>query len=189
MKKLAALLTLLAVTDLTHAASPRSCRVTTSRVNKLRVDSTAHSIHHQAAHQQFVITAFAIPVAVPVAPFAPYWYGINDYYHGPLHGSASVRGDLENRRRETASDKEPRAAELRFGGLRSEHSLVAQRCTSCHGRTSPKEGLSLIDPPSLSAGDRLRAIRAVIHGEMPPETEPPLTDADRTALLRELTAD
>ena len=66
---------------------------------------------------------------------------------------------------------------------------MAQKCTTCHGRTSPKQGLSLIDPLSLSAEDRLRSIRAVVSGEMPPADSEPLNDADRTAILRELTAE
>ena len=118
-----------------------------------------------AAHSNFVITAFAVPVAVPVAPFAPYWYGVAEYAHEPPSPSP----------RESAT--KPQASTIKL------------RCASCHGAISPKQGLSLIDPTALSADDRLRAIRAVVTGAMPPETESPLTDADRTAILRELLND
>jgi len=189
MKPLTALLTLFALTVPSHGASPRFCRINTAaRVNRVRIVSTAHANNHHAAQQQFVITAFAVPVAVPVAPLATYWYGVSDYTSAPSwRGSASPRTVPEALPPELSREAEPRS--IGFHGRVSEpvSSIIAQKCTSCHGRTSPKQGLSLVDPRSLSDHDRLRAIRAVINGDMPPVEAEPLTDADRTAILRELT--
>lgn len=194
MKQLATLLILLLLAVPSHASPPRLCRTTTaSRINHVRVVTASHGVHHHAAQPHFVVTAFAVPVAVPVAPFAPYWYGVGDYYHAPsVRGSVWERTGPEAPPRRTAHEAEPRslgAPGFRSGASEAERSLVAIRCASCHGRTSPKQGLSLVDPLSLSAADRLRAARAVVNGEMPPENEEPLTEAERAALLRELIAE
>jgi mono/diheme cytochrome c family protein len=185
MKLAATFLALLSLTVPSHAASPRACRNTTaSRVNRVRLVSTAHSGNHHIAQQQHVITAFAVPVAVPVAPLAAYWYGVSEYASFP--GSASQRTAPEALSAEPSRETEPRGSGLQGGAPKPARSLIAQRCTSCHGRTSPKQGLSLVDPLSLSDQDRLRAIRAVVNGDMPPAEGEPLADADRTAILREL---
>jgi cytochrome c553 len=191
MKLAIALLALLSLAIPAQAASPRVCRNATA-LRAGRVHFVSTSSNHQTAQQQFVITAFAVPVAVPVAPFATYWYGVSDYHVGQAvpdiaSFSRSARAKGEAQPREAATDVGPRSAALRDS--RAPRSLIAQRCTSCHGRTSPKQGLSLVDPLSLSDQDRLKALRAVINGEMPPAEADPLNDADRTAILRELTAE
>lgn len=191
MKLAATLLALLSLTIPAHAASPRDCHNSTaSSVNRARFVSTAHFSSHHTAQQQFVITAFAVPVAVPVAPFATYWYGVSDYHDMPsFPGSARQRTAPEALPPKTANDVESKNAALRSGASPAPQSLIAQRCTSCHGRTSPKQGFSLVDPLSLSDHDRLRAIRAVVNGDMPPAEADPLTEAQRAALLKELTAE
>ncbi len=196
MKPLTTLLALLAVVVPSHAASPQTCRIVApSRVNRQRIISTAQTIPHHTDQPHFVVTAFAIPVAGPVAPFAPYWYGISDYHQTPsFPGSARERTAPEAMLRESPSEAQPVGQSLpdiqrqQRADRTSEpkRSIITQRCTSCHGRTSPKQGLSLADPFSLSDKDRLRAVRAVIKGDMPPDTEPLLTDDDRAALLAEL---
>ena len=178
MKLFNTLLTLLTLTLPSHAASPKTCRIAAaSRVNRLQIISTAHTIPHHTHQPQFVVTAFAVPVAVPVAPFAPYWYGISDYHvgHAPPDNPPVSYAPPEIQQH----DRQGRVSQ-------PARPLITQRCASCHGRTSPKQGLSLVDPVSLSDHDRLRAVRAVINGEMPPDTENPLTDGDRAALVAEL---
>ncbi|MEX2138672.1 MAG: hypothetical protein WD894_05385, partial [Pirellulales bacterium] len=98
--------------------------------------------------------------------------------------------------RRTAREAEPLISTFPGGAweradetLKRDSSLVALRCGACHGRTSPKQGLSLIDLPALAAEDRLGAVRAVLDRSMPPETEAPLSDSDRAAILRELITD
>jgi mono/diheme cytochrome c family protein len=195
MKLTATLLALLSLAVPSYAAAPRACRTATvSCSNRIRVVATSPTVNHQGAKPQFVVTAFAVPVAVPVAPFAPYWYGLSDYQEtSSLRGSASQRAAHEalprETQRQTFIEAEPRENAHPAGARNRETSIVAQKCASCHGRTSPKQGLSLVDPLSLSDADRLRAIRAVINGEMPPAEAEPLSEAGRTAILRELTDD
>jgi hypothetical protein len=187
MKRATTLLALLSLSLPSHAASPRACRNNTAaRVNRVRIVSTAHANNHHTAQHQFVITAFAVPVAVPVAPFATYWYGVSEYTS--IQGSARQRTAPEALPPEPAREAQPRTSAFRGRDSDRERSLIAQHCTSCHGRTSPKQGLSLIDPLSLSDHDRLRAIRAVVNGDMPPAEGEPLTAAQRAALLKELAA-
>jgi hypothetical protein len=193
MKTLTALLALLTLALPVHAGSPRLCRNAATPVNRLGIVSHVNA-HQHNNHSHLVVTAFAVPVAVPVGPFAPYWYGVSDYYAPSSPGSASRQAVSEAVARESTRDAErrgdtfPRGAWERERVERSvgEHSLLSQHCISCHGRTSPKQGLSLVDPRSLSADSRFRAIRAVVLGEMPPDTS--LNEVERAALLRELVA-
>jgi mono/diheme cytochrome c family protein len=187
MKQTATLLAFISLVYPAHAASPRACRTVAARVNHSHIVNTAHVTNHYSARSQFVVTAFAVPVAVPVAPFAPYWYGVSDYYDVPsFPGSAWERTARESLPHENPREAKPRRTNSQATASEPARSLVTQHCTSCHGRTSPKQGLSLVDLPSLNAEDRLRALRAVFTGAMPPDTEPSLTNAQRDALLREL---
>ena len=187
MKQLATLLAVISLVHPAHAASPRACRTVAARVNHSHIVNTAQVTNRHAAHPQFIVTAFAVPVAVPVAPFAPYWYGVSDYYDvRSFPGSAWERTAREALPHEISREAKIRRTNSQATASEPARSLVTQHCTSCHGRTSPKQGLSLIDTLSLTAEDRLRAVRAVFNGEMPPDTEPSLTDAQRDTLLREL---
>jgi mono/diheme cytochrome c family protein len=83
--------------------------------------------------------------------------------------------------------KADRAASNQVGPRpsRAAPSLIATHCATCHGGATPKAGLSL--DGSLTPQVRLRAIRAVLQGDMPPGR--PLAAAELTALLRELATD
>jgi hypothetical protein len=169
MKTLGTILAFLSLMIPCYAA-PRNCRLA-ARVNRVHVAANAKLSNDTKTN--FVVTAFAVPVAVPVAPFAPYWYGVAEF-HDPVSmrvPSSFPRSAWER----TAVEAPPR-----------ETAIVAHRCGACHGSISPKQGLSLVDPTALSAEDRLRALRAVVTGAMPPETEPKLSDADRNAIIHEL---
>ena len=91
MKLTATMLALVSLTVPSHAAAPRNCRIANfSRAGRVRVVATSHTANHHAAKSNLVITAFAVPVAVPVAPFASHWYGVNEYHEiSSLRGSAS----------------------------------------------------------------------------------------------------
>lgn len=131
------------------------------------------AVHHSIIHQPYVITSFAVPVAVPVAPLAPYWYGLSQFQiHDEYVNSA--RKSSNNRRH--AND---------VPAVESTLTLVEQKCAACHGATSPKAGLRLTAPAELSAESRLDAIRAVLDRRMPPKPQPPLTDAEITELLKQ----
>jgi mono/diheme cytochrome c family protein len=159
---------------------------------------TSNASH--ATQSKFVITAFAVPVAVPIAPFAPYWYSVADYQAEyarvpKLRLPRPVESLGVERRtplRDRAAQEEPHRGVFPGGASQRERSasgssILSLRCSACHGRTSPKMGLSLVDLPAISAEDRLRAIRAVLDGKMPPDDAEPLTEEDRAAILRELT--
>ncbi|HEY2883209.1 MAG TPA: hypothetical protein VGJ15_12265 [Pirellulales bacterium] len=118
----------------------------------------------KSADEALVIVPFAVPVGVPVAPFAPYFYS-----YQPVQPTAPVVA--------------AQAATTQADRVQPE-SLVAARCANCHGGAAPKAGLSLEQLDSLSADDRLRAIRAVAAGRMPKGSRPS-TDEVRS-LINEL---
>jgi mono/diheme cytochrome c family protein len=183
MKHLITLFLILA-TGLPCHAAPRNCRLT-ARVHRAHFAANAKLSNN--AKSNLVITAFAVPVAVPVAPFAPYWYGVSDYHDATsLRCYASLRTAVEAMPRDTQREAEPRSNAFPRGAWEREASVVQRHCGACHGAVSPEQGVSLVDPSALSAEDRLRAIRAVITGAMPPDTEPKISNADRDSIIREL---
>ncbi len=109
-----------------------------------------------------VVVPFAVPVGVPVAPFAPYFYSCHKFqpqttaYGNPVSIAASTPPAIYPKTT-SASNASPAPTP----------SPIATHCTSCHGGPSPKASLSLEHPESLTESDRLAAIRAVITGLMP----------------------
>src|SRR5262245_38793867 len=63
--------------------------------------------------------------------------------------------------------------------------VLAAKCVSCHGGDKPEAKLDLSQPAALEglAGDRWFRVRErIADGSMPPEGEPALSDAERTAV-------
>ena len=102
-----------------------------------------------------VIVPFAVPVGVPVAAVAPYFYSYQQFQTRPEEPSGVVV-------KATAPARDSLPASR---GLSSP--LVAAHCATCHGGPSPKAGLSLESIDNLSDADRFKAIRAVASGRMP----------------------
>ncbi|MFM7072483.1 MAG: DUF1587 domain-containing protein [Planctomycetota bacterium] len=76
--------------------------------------------------------------------------------------------------------------------VREAQTLLAAKCGKCHGDVQPKGGLRLPIPESLAAATRAesfqRAWDAIDARDMPPEGEPPLSEAERGRLLHGLKA-
>ena len=123
-----------------------------------------------------IVTEFAVPVAVPVAPFSPVWYGTSPaQFGGTTYGPATDRGpNFSARDSEAWLDQiaEKVAARLSNDAKRQPapsvgSTLFQERCTICHGGTSPKGKVSFDNLESLSSELRLRAIRSILNGKMP----------------------
>jgi hypothetical protein len=105
------------------------------------------------------VVPFAVPVGVPVAPFAPYFYS----YQQTQAVAAMVHHDEKTEALPTAT---PESSTLPPTPAPSA-SIVVEQCAMCHGGQSPKAGLSLENPKTLSIANRLRAVQAVVTGKMP----------------------
>jgi hypothetical protein len=132
-----------------------------------------------ASREIKIIVPFAVPVGVPVAPFAPYFYSYQQFQQ-PTVAVAGVAGehDCPNGSRAQRGSADPSRSEPPVA------SLLAQRCATCHGGPNPKADLSLEHPDQLSAATRLAAIRAIATGRM--LKNKPLTADDSRALIEEL---
>jgi cytochrome c553 len=146
-----------------------------------------------------ILVPFALPIGLPVAPFAPYFYSaaqfqrVGQVFNLPpgATGSASAPPAAHSAR------SLPAAAGIPHSSLDSSpahlltsspaQSGIAAHCSSCHAGPAPKAGLSLDHLDALSLTDRLRAIRAVASGQMPKGLA--LTDDDVRAVIQELTQD
>jgi cytochrome c553 len=123
-----------------------------------------------------IVVSFAVPVGVPVAPLAPYYYSYQQYRQ-------PGRGMWD----EARVSRPAVATEGDFPSLSLAPRLSAlvNHCASCHGGSTPKAGLSLEHPDQLSAATRLAAIRAIATGRMPRNKL--LTPDESRAVIEELT--
>lgn len=84
------------------------------------------------------------------------------------------------------------AAETRGDSGARVMQLIQDRCVKCHGRDGKVKGK--VDLLKLDSFDKLSShpeliremIEALDAGDMPPEKEPPLPDADRTSMIAQL---
>jgi hypothetical protein len=124
----------------------------------------------EAANQEpKTLVPFAVPIGLPVATFAPYFYSAAQFQPSPA----------------STTDKGPRTTDLQSANQKGPNNLVAMHCSSCHSGPSPKAGLALDHRDALSLTDCLRAIRAIASGQMPKGSQ--LSDQEIRALIQELT--
>ena len=119
-----------------------------------------------------IVVPFAVPVGVPVAAFAPYFYGYRQF-------QVQAQG-LQPLGLPQVQASAPSRSQL-------VDSLVTSHCAACHAGAAPKAGLSLGSIADLSASDRLKAIRAVATGRMPKRET--LSADEIRAVIEELTAE
>jgi len=162
-----------------------------------------------------ILVPFALPIGLPVAPFAPYFYSaaqfqpVGQVFNLPAQASGVRSQELKVPAREPltpdsqlltptsspahlltgspahSSDSRPPTPET--SSLPTvPQPLTTALCSSCHSGPAPKANLSLDHPDTLSLTDRLRAIRAIASGQMPKGSK--LTDNELRALIQELSS-
>jgi mono/diheme cytochrome c family protein len=132
----------------------------------------------QSSGEVQVVIPFAVPVGVPVAPLAPYFYSYQQ-----LQGRAADYVLPSSQPPAAAAPAAPADAPPMVSAP-NPSSLVVAHCASCHGGQTPKAGLSLQLPSALSPADRLRVIQAVITNRMPKGSQ--LSSEERNAIIGEL---
>ena len=134
-----------------------------------------------------ITVPFAVPVGVPVAPLAPYFYGYQQTY-SPRPRSEGQMPLSDTAEKVASADGAPNADQTKSDSWNSApsllSSLVVTACAKCHGGQAPKAGLSLEHPEALSTVDRLRTIHAVATGQMPKGNR--LSSKDAQAIIAEL---
>ncbi|HTQ40331.1 MAG TPA: cytochrome c [Pirellulales bacterium] len=146
-----------------------------------------------------VVVPFAVPVGVPVAPFAPYFYSYQQVQgrvagdENPTNGSMPISRPINPVPIDIPSAAvSPPASQFSpsVAGPSSpdpqNSSAAVTHCASCHGGQNPKANLSLEHPETLSPTDRLKAVRAVITGRMPKGSQ--ISTEEIHAVITELTA-
>jgi hypothetical protein len=100
-----------------------------------------------------VVVPFAVPVGVPVATFAPYFYS---YQQFQLKTSEPI-------------NSQPPSPTLSPSSVPTAESapLVSNHCATCHGGLTPKAELSLEHLERLTSAQRVKAIHEVVVGNMP----------------------
>jgi len=148
-----------------HAACTPTRSVSEDRIPTRSVSEANH-------REPRILVPFALPIGLPVAPFAPYFYSAAQFQ--PVQVSNLPPSAAGSASAASVLNPEPRTL-----------NPLAAHCSSCHAGPSPKAGLALDHPDALPFTDRLRAIRAVASGQMP--KGPKLTDDEIRALIQELT--
>jgi mono/diheme cytochrome c family protein len=141
-----------------------------------------------------VVVPFAVPVGVPVAPFAPYFYSYQQtlaapqtgYYQGRIGASGPMTPDDKTPPPDVTPPipQSPSSYPQASSVPPPPSSHVAMHCAACHGGQTPKAGLSLEHPETLNITDRLNAVHAVVTGRMPKGSR--LSAEELQAVLAEL---
>jgi mono/diheme cytochrome c family protein len=129
-----------------------------------------------------VVVPFAVPVGIPVAPFAPYFYS----YQQVQGAISEYATPPSNRMPAVLPDRPGLSSAIADYSSTSTHSTseVVTHCAICHGGTAPKAKLSLEHPESLRAEDRLKTIQAVVSGQMPKGSQ--LSSEEMRSVIAEL---
>jgi mono/diheme cytochrome c family protein len=142
-----------------------------------------------------LIIPFAVPVGVPVAPFAPYFYSYQAGQGREASGEARATVQGREARDEGRVEEYPSTATMtnappsphaaRLSPLERSSPLVAAHCAACHGGAAPKANVSFESIEQLSIDNRWKAIRAIVSGRMPKGEQ--LSPDEIRALIEELT--
>lgn len=95
----------------------------------------------------FIVTQFAVPVAVPVAPQAYFAYP-------PLPPAPPISAA-------EASGMQAADVESDVAGA----DLVRQQCGACHAAESPRGGFQLRNPAELTDAERVSAVRRLLDDD------------------------
>ncbi len=170
--------------------------------------NAAHSAQSEPPHvttpPQRIVTEFAVPVAVPVAPLSPIWYGTSPSQFGgtacgqsatPQYGAATSSREQDawlDRLAEKVAVRLSKESTVTANGTigdktakPSASALFVERCSTCHSGANPKGGMSLDNLATLSAEQRLRSVRSIITEKMP-QGGPKLSPAEAGRLIGEL---
>jgi mono/diheme cytochrome c family protein len=136
-----------------------------------------------------VVVPFAVPVGVPVAPFAPYFYSYQQVQERDARcdNFSFDPAPMPHQNNAPTSDSPPTnpSSNTVPKPLNPQApSVIVAHCAVCHGGQNPKANFSLEHPETLSAADRLKAIQAVISGRMPKGN--PLSPDEVRAVIAEL---
>ncbi|HZZ73579.1 MAG TPA: hypothetical protein VFE24_15100 [Pirellulales bacterium] len=139
----------------------------------------------QAATAQRVVTEFAVPVAVPVAPYAPVWYGYT--LHSPDPPADDALAERVAEKLATRLKLGPPTAGLPTPAkpLAPAVAEAAQRCLRCHAGAKPAGDFNLEHFEQLAPDRRLLAVQAIVSEKMPPDA-PALSAAEAGRLILEL---
>lgn len=130
-----------------------------------------------------VVNSFAVPVAVPVSPYAAYAYSSSQQqmqaYSAPPRSAEDVLAEhlaakIADRLGLTLQPLKAAAPLSRF----------AQTCAKCHATADANLGRPQLIEGSLTDTQRLKAIRALAAGDMPKGKK--ISDQDRGDLITEL---
>lgn len=117
--------------------------------------------------EKVVVSNFAVPVAVPIAPYSPYYYSSSQVQQTQYSKPPRSADDI------LAERIAKKVAALMRSGNESPvpsgpPTLFAQKCALCHAQGDPEKGKpQLASLETLSDSQRLKAISAVMSGEMP----------------------
>ncbi len=136
--------------------------------------------------EKVVVNNFAVPVAVPVAPYSPYYYSSSQVQQAQYSKPPRSADDILAERiakKVAALMRSPSGASASNEPL----TLFAQKCALCHAEGDLEKGKPhLASLETLSESQRLKAIAAVMSGEMPKGGK--LTADEAAQLVRELSS-
>lgn len=145
---------------------------------------SAFAAHHQK--QVIVANAFAVPVGVPVSPYAPYAYSSSQQqqqaYAAPPRSAEDV---LAERLAVKIAGKLGLTVQNEVKAL-EKPTAFSQSCAKCHAKGDSALGKPELHFDQLTEAQRLKSIDAIVHDRMPKGGK--LSPEQAGALIRELSA-
>lgn len=136
--------------------------------------------------EKVVVNNFAVPVAVPIAPYSPYYYSSSQVQQTQYSKPPRSADDILAER----IAKKVAALMRSSDGVSTQSeplTLFAQKCAVCHAEGDLEKGKpQLASLETLSDSQRLKAIAAVMSGVMPKGGK--LTADEAAQLVKELSS-
>lgn len=136
--------------------------------------------------EKIVINQFAVPVAVPVSPYSPYYYSSSQVqqkqYAAPPRSAEDILAE-RIAKKVAAYMRSPEGT----ASASALPTLFSQKCALCHAEGDAEKGKpQLTTLEALSDQQRLKAIAAVMSGAMPKGGK--LTADEAAQIVKELSS-
>lgn len=140
---------------------------------------------HAGERSHVVVSSFAVPVAVPVSPYAAYAYSSSQAqvqaYSAPPRSAEDVLADHL-----AAKIADRLGLQLQPAKAAAPASLFSRTCAKCHAQANADLGKPQLIEAELTTDQRLKAIRQLATGQMPKGGK--ISDQVRGDLITELSS-
>lgn len=153
-----------------------------------QIESCARQAKADHRKRVVVANAFAVPIGVPVSPYAGYAYSSSQQQQQAFSAPPRSAEDiLVDRLAEKLLGKLAEKGPDQIRALAARQTATGKSCAACHSKADASMGKPQLIFSDLSDAQRFAAIRAVASGRMPPGGK--ITAEDRGNVIQELASE